>query len=153
MTQDDLVTTGVDDLLSYLEGKTKVSIKDTATDLNISEQTLQLWVDFLVEERVIGIEYKFTKPYIYLNKKLNKSSAPSKKKKVTLETFRNEYFKSAREKKIPEDKIQEFWNAKIQQIVEEQKEFFYREANKRGLDDTSSLFSMYTKKIFDKANS
>ena len=71
--ETERVETGVDRMMSILEKREKLSLTDLSRELKLPESTLQLWVDFLVEERVLGIEYKFTKPYVFLNKKNEKT--------------------------------------------------------------------------------
>ena len=51
---DDTITTGVDALLELLKSTEKIAMPDAAKKLNVPLDTLQSWVDFLVEERIIG---------------------------------------------------------------------------------------------------
>ena len=151
---EDKVTTGVDDLLNYLEDKDKVSLKDAAKDLKISEETLQLWVDFLVEERVLGTEYKFTKPFIYLNKKRNtKSEAKKTSKKTELKDFKEEYIENAKKKKITGEKAEELWKQHLEEAINKEEEYFYREAKKRNLNNPGELFGVYKRKLIQKEES
>jgi len=53
------VETGVDRLLEFLKGKNKMPLKEVAKNLDVSENILQLWVDFLVEERILGVVIGF----------------------------------------------------------------------------------------------
>ena len=89
---DDTVTTEVDDLLAYLKGKERVALQDAATVLNVTPETIQAWVDFLVEEKILGIEYKFTKPFIYLNKEEKKKGKIIEDTSVTIDQVKQEYF-------------------------------------------------------------
>ncbi|MGM5481340.1 MAG: hypothetical protein ACQESE_02925 [Nanobdellota archaeon] len=151
---DDKVTTGVDDLLEYLEDKDKVSLKDASKDLNIAEETLQLWVDFLVEERILGTEYKFTKPYIYLNKKQkSKEKVQKSSKEKKIEDYKKEYIKNAKKKKIPEDKAEELWKQHLEQAIDKQEEHFYREAKKKSLNNAGELFGVYKRKVMTSEQS
>lgn len=144
------VETGVDDLISYLRTMGKVSLKETSSHLKIPEQTLQLWLDFLVEERVIGMEYKFTKPYIFLNQDVNQnSSSDAEIDEITLESFKEEFFSNARKKKMPEKKIATFWQNHLTNDIEKQKEFFIMEANKRSLENPNQLFARYKKRLLE----
>ena len=72
---EEVVRTGVDDLLELLEHSAKIPLADAAAKLNVDAGVIQAWVDFLVEEGIVGIEYKFTTPYIYLNKTVSGSKA------------------------------------------------------------------------------
>ncbi|MFW6378498.1 MAG: hypothetical protein ACOCZV_00585 [Nanoarchaeota archaeon] len=143
---EDTVTTGVDKLLEYLEGKEKVSLKEAAETLKISEETLQLWVDFLVEERIVGMEYKFTKPYIYLNKK-TKTAPVKKQEKTTFKTLKEEYIENAKKKQIPEEKAEELWINSLTEAIDKREDYFYKEAKKRNLDDPTELFGVYKRKV------
>ena len=53
---DETVRTGVDDLLELLKKVDKINLADAAQKLGISSTLLQSWVDFLVEEEILGIE-------------------------------------------------------------------------------------------------
>jgi len=142
------VETGVDDLIKYLQDKGKVGLKETAQAIKISEETLQLWVDFLVEERILGLEYKFTKPFIFLNKPKTSNSNSNKDDLVTIEFFKNEFVKNAKSKKIPDDKIEDLWHSHLSSSLLKLKPFFLLEAKKRNIKHSpEELFMMYNKKI------
>ena len=142
------VETGVDDLIKYLQDKGKVGLKETSQAINISESTLQLWVDFLVEERIIGLEYKFTKPFIFLNKPKESNSNSNKDDLTTIEFFKEEFVKNAKSKKIPVDKIEDLWHSHLSSSLIKLKSFFLLEAKKRNIKETpEELFIMYDKKI------
>ena len=74
---NEVIRTGVDELLDFLTHNDKTALSEVASKLKIDVNTLQAWVDFLVEESIVGIEYKFTTPYIYLNKSLEKKKEES----------------------------------------------------------------------------
>jgi hypothetical protein len=144
---DAQVETGVDELLAYLSDKGKVSLKDVATAIKVSEDTLQLWVDFLVEERILGMEYKFTKPYIFLNKPLQESDS-SKEDLITLDFFRQEFFDSAKKRKVPEETIKDIWKKHLLEAIQRQKEFFLLECKKNPISSTpEETFQIYTQKL------
>ncbi|MFW5865506.1 MAG: hypothetical protein ACOCU6_00245 [Nanoarchaeota archaeon] len=146
---EETVTTGVDKLLEYLEGKEKVSLKEAAETIKISEETLQLWVDFLVEERIVGMEYKFTKPYIYLNKK-TKTAPVKKREKTTFKMLKEEYIENAKKKQISEEKAEEFWINSLTEAIDKREDYFYKEAKKRNLDDPIELFGLYKRKVLSE---
>jgi chromosome segregation ATPase len=56
--------TGVDRLLELIELEKRVSIDDAAKKLGVSKVVVQEWADFLEEEKIISIEYKFSKTYL-----------------------------------------------------------------------------------------
>ena len=139
--ETERVETGVDRMMSVLEKKGKISLTDLSGHLKIPESTLQLWVDFLVEERVLGIEYKFTKAYVFLNKKHVKTvvldDIPG------IDFFKKEFFAGAKKRKIPENQILDLWHNHLHEAVEKQKEFFFREAKKREFHNATTLYNKY----------
>jgi tetratricopeptide (TPR) repeat protein len=62
---DELIQTGVDGLIRLVEEKNRISVSDAAKELGVPVKTIEKWMDFLVEEEKIGVEYKFTTPYLY----------------------------------------------------------------------------------------
>lgn len=68
MADNGMITTAVDDLIRLIRDSGKLTIADAAKKLGVAEKTVSTWVDFLVEEERLSIEYKFTTPYIFLNK-------------------------------------------------------------------------------------
>lgn len=135
------VETGVDRMMSVLEKKGKLSLTELSQDLKIPESTLQLWVDFLVEERIIGIEYKFTKPYIFLNKK--DVSKAVVEEIIGITHFKKEFFEGAKRRKIPLIKIEELWKVHLSEAIEKEKDHFQREAQRLGLRNVPELFQKY----------
>lgn len=146
------VETGVDRLVDFLKGKGKISLKDVAKSIKVPETTLQMWTEFLVEEQIIGLEYKFTKPYIFLNEKTSDSdrAKQDEEEQTSIETFKEEFFKNAKKKMIPENKIPELWKAHLKKAIEKQKSFFIREANKRFIDNSQRLFLSYEQKLLGR---
>lgn len=139
MLEGQPIRTGVDRLLDLLKNVDKISIHDASKTLKIPLSTLQSWIDFLVEENIIGIEYNFTVPFIYLNKppeeSLRNEVVEVKSQKATLKDFYQEFKRRGLEKKIPIQKIEDFWREKLFTTLNKEKEFFYREARKRGFND------------------
>ncbi len=141
---EDVVTTGVDDLLHYLRGKDRVALQDVASVLTVSIDTVQAWVDFLVEEKILGIEYKFTKPYIYLNKDEKKTKGKIlESTTMSLEQLKKEYQDRALTKQIPQLKIRELWLARVQEALLLKREYFLEQAKRRHAEDPESLWKEY----------
>ncbi len=135
------VETDVDKLITYLKDNGKSELKSVAKKLGVEEQVLQSWVDFLVEEKVLGVEYSLTKPYIFL-------ISPKKEKEMKgLEDYKKE-FKHKSDKKIPE-KTAYLWRNHVLEELETKRNFFYDEARKRGFTDIDSLWDEYVKKVED----
>lgn len=149
---EDVITTGVDALLDLLRSTDKIAMGDAATQLRIPLETLQSWVDFLVEERIVGIEYTFTKPYIYLNRdeqKEKKESSPLPKLKV----IKQEYESRARKKKIPADQVPQLWEAHVRQELAYLEPFFNEQSQRRGVQNTEerrTLWQEYTNKLMKR---
>lgn len=140
----DSVKTGVDGLLDLLRQKQKMSLAEAAKTLGIDEHTIKLWVDFLVEEKVVGIEYKFTKPYVYLNKP--KEEAKGKiieQEKVDINHFKQDFEQRAQQSSIPEQQVNYLWKDHVLNQLDLEKPFFFREARKRGLDNIEQLWETY----------
>lgn len=146
---EDTITTGVDALLELLKDTDKIAMPDAAEKLRVPLDTLQSWVDFLVEERIIGLEYKFTKPFIYLNKE-----EPKKKEKKSpipkLKEIKKVYMARARDKKIPANQIPHLWEAHVRQELAYLEPFFNEQSQRRGLQDTHErrrLWDTYNKQL------
>lgn len=140
---DDVIKTGVDQLISFLQGQDKVLLPDAASALGLDVETLQSWVDFLVEEGIIGIEYKFTKPYIYLNDEDTDRPRVVERESVGWEEYKKAFLQKAQSKKIPEKKALELWKSHVFQIIDKQQAFFYDEARKRGMNDIDNMWKDY----------
>lgn len=144
------VETGVDSLIALLEKKGKVSVKDAAQELKIGESYVQSWVDFLVEERILGVEYRFTKPYIFLNEKRKFEDVDeSEDLDLTIDHFKKDFFDHAKRKLIPEDKIPQLWKLHLEEAIDRKKEYFLIEAAKRDVPDSTQLFEKYKQQLVD----
>jgi len=145
---DAIVRTGVDDLLDLLKRVNKISLADAAKNLGISASLLQSWVDFLVEEEIVGVEYKFTKPIIYLNKPAEEKRARVKgDANFGLEAYKEDFKIRASQKSIPSEKISFLWKDHVRMAVTRRKEFFFREAKKRNLGNAETMWRMYNEKL------
>lgn len=147
---DDLIKTGVDQLIGYLEGKEKVPLLETAKELGVSVDTLQSWVDFLVEEGILGIEYKFTKPFIYLNRDDKEKAKILGEEELTWEAYHKEFLERAKEKRIPDLKAASLWKNHVLGILEQKKSFFYDEARRLSLEHIDTLWNDYKTNVLIK---
>jgi hypothetical protein len=142
------VRTGVDDLLDLLRRVNKITLPDAAQKLGISQALLQSWVDFLVEEEILGIEYKFTKPIIYLNKPAEEKKASVKEEaEASLEAYKQDFKLRASQKSIPVEKIGFLWKDHAKDALGRRRDFFFREAKKRNLPNIETLWRIYNEKI------
>lgn len=64
MDDSSLIETGVDKLVNLVRKRKKISIPDAARQLGVSIVVVEEWADFLEDEGIISIEYKFTTPYL-----------------------------------------------------------------------------------------
>jgi len=147
---ETVVRTGVDDLMDFLKGKEKLPLFDVADALKVSPDIVQSWVDFLVEEGLVGIEYKFTKPFIFLLKPEKGTAKVTKEGELGWETFRRAFMAKARDRSIPEGRAQDLWSDKVIAAVDMKRSFFNDEARKRQLADIDALWNEYRNDVLKK---
>ncbi len=58
------VSTAADDLLVLIKREGELSFQEAARRLGVPQQTIEAWANFLEEEGVLSIKYKFTTPYL-----------------------------------------------------------------------------------------
>lgn len=73
------IETGVDKLVKLIKERSKISMDDAAKELGVSLTVVEEWADFIEEEGIIRIEYKFTKPFL-VDKKLTRTEVSQKGK-------------------------------------------------------------------------
>ena len=64
MADTKFIETGVDKLVDLVKRKKKISLPEAAKTLGVSPVVVEEWADFLEEEGIISIKYKFTTPYL-----------------------------------------------------------------------------------------
>jgi len=79
MVQDSLLKTGVDRLVSLIQEKKRISVPEAAKELGVSQVVVEEWADFLEEEGIISIDYKFATSWL-IEKKLKKEEITKKVK-------------------------------------------------------------------------
>ncbi|MCH8329612.1 MAG: hypothetical protein IIB81_04440 [Nanoarchaeota archaeon] len=129
---DNVLKTGADDLYELVRSRKKISVEEAAKILKIPNNTVQALVDFLVEEKIFGIEYKFTTPFIYISQE--------KEKKIDIEdnltkklVTKEEFFQKAGNWNISIEKINELWKKYVQENASYIKKVFYVKAHSRNL--------------------
>ncbi len=142
----DEVKTGVDELMGLLAKTKRMSLPDAAKALKQPESVVQNWVDFLVEERLLGVEYKFTTPFIYLNQSEQKAAAVAGTE-PTIEDVKKEFLRRAKEKGIPATKLKSLWENHLQAAVDARFDYFRIECQKRNLTGIDDLFKRYKEKV------
>lgn len=125
-----ILETSADQLMELVKGREKITIEEAAKDLKMPEKTVQALVDFLVEEKILGIEYKFTTPYIYLSKKDFKETLPrfTRKKETPLLVSKEEFYEKAKLRNIPYQKIEGLWKKYLEEHLGKIKEEFFRKS-------------------------
>lgn len=145
---DEVIKTGVDELLELFKDNNKLPLVDAAKKLNVAVDVVQAWVDFLVEERILGIEYKFTTPYIYLNKPLDTSKkVHDDPTAIDISLFKKQFWDKAQKNSIPETRIIDLWRNHLQQELELKKKYFFFEAQTRKITNIESVWAEYQKNI------
>ena len=74
------IETGVDRLVKLVNSEKKISVENAAKKLGISKIVVQEWVGFLEEEKLISIDYKFSKMML-IERKLTDVEVKEKKNK------------------------------------------------------------------------
>lgn len=143
--------TGVDQLMELVRQEKKLSVAEAARKLSLPERTVQSWVDFLVEEHVLGIEYKFTTPYVYVNNEDRLNAAQEDEESYVLEDFRDVFYAYAKEKEMPQDKLVHLWREHLKRAVGAQKEYFVQECRRRGVAGAEELFEKYAEGVLHGA--
>lgn len=129
---DDVLKTSVDDLYELVKSRKKIAVEDAAKILKLPINIVQSLVDFLVEEKIFGMEYKFTTPYIYISekKKINAEISPPQEKKVIT---KEEFYQKATGWNVSSEKINELWKKYIKENMDYIKEVFYTKASSKDI--------------------
>ncbi len=138
--------TGVDDLMRVVKAEKRISVPAVAKRLNLSEKVVQSWIDFLVEEHLLGIEYKFTTPYVFSLQKEQPKRAVDQESYV-LSDFKSVFISYCQQKQLPEEQHETLWCEHLDSVVQSQKTFFSEECGRRGISDTETLFADYVQEV------
>jgi phage antirepressor YoqD-like protein len=121
------VRTAADDLVEVVKRHKKIAVDDLAKMLKLPVQSVQAIIDFLVEEKVLDMEYKFTTPYVYL------SEGRFREQRASLGAFsKEEFITRAREKGIAEDEIAVLWKRYLAENLPQIRQHFMAKAYARG---------------------
>ncbi len=143
--EEGTLETDIDQLLNLLKKEDKLPLEEVAARLNVSLEVVQTWIDFLVEEGIIGIEYKFTKPFVFLIR--DKKVESMEEEEETWEKAKKRFYMESLEKNVPENQISASWKQKVDKLLEEKKEFFFTEAQHKGIKNPQALWNAYKEKI------
>ena len=82
------IETGVDKLVHLIEHKKRITVEDAAKSVGVSAIVIEEWADFLEEQGIISIEYKFAKTFL-VERKLTRREVEKKTKEFhsTKEAF------------------------------------------------------------------
>jgi hypothetical protein len=146
---EEVVKTGVDELLELLAHSAKIPLTEVAAKLKLDAGVIQAWVDFLVEEGIVGIEYRFTTPYIYMNKVVEKKKEAKEQKEESynVQYFKRQFYEKAKSNNIPESHRDMLWKNHITQALELQKKYFFFEAQRRKIQNIDKLWEEYRELI------
>ena len=136
---NEVLKTSADELYELVKSRKKISVEEVAKLLKVPLGIVQSLVDFLVEERIFGMEYKFTTPYIYLSQEKEKgigsgiespdSTKSAEKKIITKE----EFYQKANKWNISSEKISLLWKKYVNENMGYIKEVFYTKADLKGI--------------------
>ena len=126
-----ILRTVADELLELVRKSRKISVEDAAKALKMPIASVQALVDFLVEEKVIGIEYKFTTPYIYLYREGIKEAKQKEKSFAEGLITKDQFYTKAKTKKVPHENIGGMWRKYLQQNLAHIREEFMRNARQK----------------------
>jgi len=138
LDKEGMLKTSADDLYDLVKNKGKLSVEEAAKILKIPQPTVQSLIDFLVEEKIFGLEYKFTTPYVYLNveeidKKLHKGLKKEDFQKLIV--TKAEFYQKAKKKNIDEARVSGLWKKYIRENLQYIKDEFYGKAKLRHIPD------------------
>lgn len=140
--QREELRTEVDTFLEMVKKYRKISLFDAAKEMHVPVQTIQLWSDFLVEEGILGIEYKFTTPYVFLQEEKKSKGGFGFIGFDTKEVF----YEKAKKKGIPQQQIRLLWLKYLTANEDSMKKVFEEKARERRLP--ISTVSLLWKKYY-----
>ena len=135
---EGILKTSADDLFELVKKRKKISVEEAAKILKLPQATVQALVDFLVEEKIFGLEYKFTTPYVYLSKEDfgKKPYKPHEKASFVKKLgTKEEFYEKAKQRSISHEKIGSLWKKYLNQNLEQIKEEFNQKAKLRNIPE------------------
>ena len=131
--EDSVIRTVADELFELVKKKSRISVEDAAKQLGIPIETIQALVDFLVEEKVFGVEYKFTTPYIYEYKEGIKRTKEREKSFARDLITKEQFYQKAKDKNLPYQQIEGSWRKYLKQNVAHIREEFLRKVQEKNI--------------------
>ena len=130
-----MLRTDVDEFLELVKREGKIALGKAAKKLNIPERTVQAWIDFLVEEKILGIEYKFTTPFVYMN--LDQENKDDINNSMQFET-KKRFFENARNRGLNAGQIKLLWMKYINLNKAAMRNAFFEKAKSRNIDSAKA---------------
>lgn len=128
---ENVLRTIADELVEVVKKNKKLSVEEAAKKLKVSVASVQALVDFLVEEKIFGIEYKFTTPYIYIYKEFKEPKGRERSLTDDLVT-KEQFYERAKARKLPYENIEGLWRKYLQQnLVNIRQEFISKARDKK----------------------
>jgi hypothetical protein len=125
-----MLRTDVDEFLDLVKRKQRITLADAAKELHITIQTVQAWADFLVEEKILGIEYKFTTPYVYMN--VETSEKQELKNYIEFDT-KQEFYEKAKNRGMNAGQVKLLWLKYVNLNKSAMRRVFFDKAKTRGI--------------------
>ncbi len=134
--------TEIDELLRVLSEKESITVDAASKLMGVDVKTMHTWVDSLVEEKVILLDYDFLTPIIKLTPE-KKSEIIGKKK--AFETSQKEnmakklglrgaFIEKAKKRGFDDNKIKVLWKKFVEINESSLKKEFYEKAIKKDID-------------------
>lgn len=99
------------------------------------------WIDFLVEEEKVNLDYEFTTPYAELRDGEGDVDVGG------IGNFKQKFKKQAEGEDLEDEKSEHLWKDYVETQIESLRGFFEKEAEKRGIEDTDELWEEYKKSV------
>jgi hypothetical protein len=137
-----MLRTDVDEFLDLIRQKGRISLQDAAKSLKIPISTIQAWVDFLVEEKIVGIEYKFTTPYVFMNVEQNEKA--EFRSAMQFDT-KEEFYAKAQHRGLNAGQIKLLWLKYLNLNKNYMMKTFFEKSQERGINKAKAeaLWSKY----------
>jgi hypothetical protein len=144
------IETDVDLLVSLVKEKGKISVDEASKILKVHLPVIQRWVDFLIEEEVLGIEYKFITPFLYFNKDLEHNPSVLKETEGEYLEDKDAFFKKAQSRNLPLSRINALWLKYLSSNLEEIRDHFFRKAQSRNMTEPQIMAAWQTYYVYLK---
>ena len=142
---DSVIRTVADELFDLVKRSKKISVEEAAKELKVPNVTVQTLVDFLVEEKIFGIEYKFTTPYIYLYKDNLQDAKGKDKSFASGLVTKEQFYEKAKKRKIAYEVIEGLWRKFLQQNLSGLRGEFLKKSKEKSISEekTEELWEKY----------